>query len=122
MAENKPENTEKDVMPEIAEKYENTVFVGTVSDGAEHSESAEHSASTEHSDDAAAACTCRQCRMKSWAMWVSVLGLLGIILQHTGVFAKLGLDSETWDMIITLIGGVLTAFGIVNNPTEKKKL
>lgn len=60
--------------------------------------------------------------MKSWAMWVSVLGLLGIILQHTGVFAKLGLDSETWDMIITTIGGALTAFGIVNNPTEKKKL
>lgn len=116
MAENKFENTEKDVMPEIAEKYENTVFVGTVSDSAEQTDSAEHS------DDAAAACTCRQCRMKSWAMWVSVLGLLGIILQHTGVFAKLGLDSETWDMIITLIGGVLTAFGIVNNPTEKKKL
>lgn len=69
-----------------------------------------------------AACACRQCRMKSWAMWVSVLGLLGMILQHTGVFAKLGLDSETWDMIITLVGSVLTAFGIVNNPTEKKKL
>lgn len=75
---------------------------------------------TEHTDGEA--CTCKQCRVKSWAMWVSVLGLLGIILQHTGVFAKLGLDSETWDMIITLIGGVLTAFGIVNNPTEKKKL
>ena len=117
MAENKLENTEKD---EIAEKTEGaeepTETVGTVSDNAEHSGGAEHSG------DASAACTCRQCRMKSWAMWVSVLGLLGIILQHTGVFAKLGLDSETWDMIITLIGGVLTAFGIVNNPTEKKKL
>lgn len=74
------------------------------------------------SDEAHAACTCSQCRIKSWAMWVSVLGLLGMILQHTGVFAKLGLDSETWDMIITLVGSVLTAFGIVNNPTEKKKL
>lgn len=117
MAENKLENTEKD---EIAEKTvtteEPTETVGTVSDNAVHPGGAEHSG------DASAACTCRQCRIKSWAMWVSVLGLLGIILQHTGVFAKLGLDSETWDMIITLIGGVLTAFGIVNNPTEKKKL
>lgn len=117
MSENKLENTEKD---EIAEKTATTEepaeTVGTVSDNAEHS------GGTEHSDEAAAACTCRQCRTKSWAMWVSVLGLLGIILQHTGVFAKLGLDSETWDMIITIIGGVLTAFGIVNNPTEKKKL
>lgn len=117
MAENKLENTETDVIAEKAAITENAAeAVGTVSDNAEHS------CGAEHSGDASAACTCRQCRMKSWAMWVSVLGLLGIILQHTGVFAKLGLDSETWDMIITLIGGVLTAFGIVNNPTEKKKL
>lgn len=117
MSENKLENTETDVIAEKAAITENAAeAVGTVSDNAEHPGGAEHSG------DASAACTCRQCRMKSWAMWVSVLGLLGIILQHTGVFAKLGLDSETWDMIITLIGGVLTAFGIVNNPTEKKKL
>lgn len=67
-------------------------------------------------------CTCRQHRMKSWALWVSVLGLLGMILQNTGVFAKIGLNNETWEMIITLVGSILTAFGIVNNPTEKKKL
>ncbi len=84
-------------------------------------EKRETSASAETSD-AHVECACPQCRVKSWAMWVSVLGLLGMILQHTGVFAKLGLDSETWDMIITLVGSVLTAFGIVNNPTEKKKI
>lgn len=118
MAENKLENTEKDEITEKTEGAEKPAeAVGT-----EHTDSAVHPGGAEHSGDASAACTCRQCRMKSWAMWVSVLGLLGIILQHTGVFAKLGLDSETWDMIITLIGGVLTAFGIVNNPTEKKKL
>ncbi len=63
-----------------------------------------------------------QPRYKSWALWVSVLGLLGLILELTGVFGKIGLDSAEWDMIITSIGTVLTAFGIVNNPTAKTHL
>lgn len=63
-----------------------------------------------------------QHRLKSWALWVSVLGLLGLILEMTGVFGKLGLDSAEWDMIITSVGSVLTAFGIVNNPTARTHL
>ena len=66
-----------------------------------------------------AAVEAKQPRYRSWALWVSVLGLLGMILEMTGVFGKLGLDSEGWDMIITSLGAVLTAFGIVNNPTCK---
>ncbi len=63
-----------------------------------------------------------QPRYKSWALWVSVLGLLGLILELTGVFEKIGLDSNEWDTVITSIGTVLTAFGIVNNPTSKECL
>lgn len=61
-----------------------------------------------------------QNRWKSWALWVSVLGLLGLILQTAGVFEKIGLDSEEWSTIVTSVGTVLTAFGIVNNPTDKE--
>ena len=64
----------------------------------------------------------RQPRYKSWALWVSVLGLIGLILEMTGVFGVLGLDGSKWDVLVTAIGSVLTAFGIVNNPTCKKKL
>lgn len=60
-----------------------------------------------------------QSRFKSPALWLSVLGLLGLILEATGVFCKIGLDGEEWDAIITSVGTVLAAFGIVNNPTSK---
>ena len=60
-----------------------------------------------------------QPRYKSWALWVSVLGLVGLILELTGVFGKIGLDSQEWDTVVTGLGTVLTAFGIVNNPTSK---
>ena len=43
----------------------------------------------------------------------------GLILEATGVFCKIGLDGDEWDAIITSVGTVLAAFGIVNNPTSK---
>lgn len=58
-------------------------------------------------------------RLKSWAVWLSVLGALGVILNATGVFQKLGLDSTSWDIIINAVGSILIAFGILNNPTNK---
>lgn len=61
-------------------------------------------------------------RYRSWALWLSVFGLLGLILEMTGVFERLGLDSESWDTLVMAIGSILTAFGIVNNPTCKDKL
>ena len=60
-----------------------------------------------------------QSRWKSWALWLSVLGLVGLILQTTGVLEMIGLDGEEWDSIVTSLGTILTAFGILNNPTAK---
>lgn len=58
-------------------------------------------------------------RLKSWAVWLSVLGAVGVILNATGVFQKLGIDSTVWDIIVNAVGSVLIAFGILNNPTDK---
>lgn len=58
-------------------------------------------------------------RLKSWAVWLSVLGAVGVILNATGVFEKLGLDSTSWDVIINAVGSILIGFGILNNPTDK---
>lgn len=60
-----------------------------------------------------------QPRYKSWALWLSVLGAVGVILNTTGVFEKIGLDSTSWDIIINAIGSILIGFGIVNNPTNR---
>lgn len=58
-------------------------------------------------------------RFKSWAVWLSVLGAVGVILNATGVFQKLGIESSVWDIIVNAVGSVLIAFGILNNPTDK---
>ncbi len=59
-------------------------------------------------------------RLKSWAVWLSVLGAVGGILNSLGVFAKLGIDSTAWDVIVNAVGSILIAFGILNNPTDKQ--
>lgn len=58
-------------------------------------------------------------RLKSWAVWLSVLGAVGVILNATGVFAKLGLNDQTWTAVVNAVGTVLIAFGILNNPTDR---
>lgn len=58
-------------------------------------------------------------RLKSWAVWLSVFGAVGVILNSTGVFQNLGIDSTAWDIIVNAVGSILIAFGILNNPTDK---
>lgn len=59
-------------------------------------------------------------RLRSWALWVSVLGALGIILDNLGVFDRLGLDGERWTVLVNAVGGILVAFGILNDPTNRE--
>ncbi len=58
-------------------------------------------------------------RLKSWAVWVSVLGALGVIFNAFGLFELMGIDSMTFDMVVNAVGTILIAFGILNNPTDK---
>ena len=60
-----------------------------------------------------------QPRWKSWALWVSVFGAIGVILNSFGVFEMIGIDSNEFDIIVNAVGSILIAFGIVNNPTNK---
>lgn len=59
-------------------------------------------------------------RLKSWAVWLSVFGALGIILNSLGLFEKMGITSTEFDVIINAVGSILVAFGILNNPTDKE--
>ena len=62
---------------------------------------------------------CIKERLKSWAVWLSVFGALGVILNSLGVFEKIGITSQTFDIIVNAAGSILIAFGILNNPTDK---
>lgn len=59
-------------------------------------------------------------RLRSWALWVSVLGAVGLILDNLGVFARYGIDGDKWTVIINAVGGILVAFGILNDPTNRE--
>lgn len=58
-------------------------------------------------------------RLKSWAVWLSVFGAVGVILNAFGVFEKIGIDNTAFDMFVNAVGTILIAFGILNNPTDK---
>lgn len=85
----------------------------------ENNEVIEQTEQTENTESGECRC---QPRYKSWALWLSVLGAVGVILNATGVLEKAGLDSTTWDVIINAVGSILIGFGIVNNPTVCGKL
>lgn len=57
-----------------------------------------------------------QNRFKSWVLWVSLAGLVFIVLTKVFGFE---IDVDVWDEILTTLGTVLVGFGIVNNPTDK---
>lgn len=59
-------------------------------------------------------------RFTSWATWVAVAGALWVILSAFGVPEKIGVTSEGWNAALNALGGLLTVFGIVNNPTDKE--
>lgn len=59
-------------------------------------------------------------RLTSWATWLSVLGLVGLVLSNFGILEKVGLDLGGWKILVDAIGSVLVAFGILNNPTDRE--
>lgn len=62
----------------------------------------------------------KQNRFKSWALWVSIAGAVWTILSAFEVPQKAGITSETFMTVLNAVGGILIAFGIVNNPTDKE--
>lgn len=55
-------------------------------------------------------------RFKSWALWLSIAALVVFCVKEFG-----GVDiSETINGLLNVLLPVLVAFGIVNNPTDKK--
>ena len=60
-----------------------------------------------------------QPRWRSWVVWVSVLGAAWTILNSLGITQRIGIEETTFKTIVDAIGVILTAFGILNNPTDR---
>ena len=61
----------------------------------------------------------KQNRFRSWAVWVSAIGAVWVILSAFGLPEKWGISNETFKTVLDAIGTILVGFGILNNPTDK---
>ena len=61
-----------------------------------------------------------QPRWKSWAVWLSAIGAIWVVLSAFGIPAKIGIDDEMFNTVLNAVGSILCGFGILNNPTDKK--
>ena len=64
----------------------------------------------------------KQNRFRSWALWVSVVGAVWVILTAFGLPQCWGITDSTFTRVLDAVGTILIAFGIVNNPTDKSHL
>lgn len=53
-------------------------------------------------------------RMRSWALWAALLGLVAFVTKEW-----MGWEIPGWDEFVTLLMALLAAFGIVNNPDNR---
>lgn len=60
-----------------------------------------------------------QNRLRSWALWLSVIGAVWTILNAFGLPAKWGIEEGTFKTVVDAVGVILIGFGILNNPTDK---
>jgi uncharacterized membrane protein len=62
----------------------------------------------------------KQDRIRSKAVWVSVISLILLIFNSFGIFEKIGADETAFKTIFEMILTILVGFGILNNPTDKE--
>lgn len=61
----------------------------------------------------------KQNRWKSPILWTSLISALFLILKGFGIYE---IDNETLNNLINIVLGILTALGIINNPTDKQNI
>ncbi len=60
-----------------------------------------------------------QNRLKSPVAWTALAALVLFVFKTYGLLTPIGLTEDSFKELTILIFGVATAFGILNNPTNK---
>jgi len=60
-----------------------------------------------------------QNRFKSPVAWGATIALVLFILKTYGLLQPIGLTEDSFQELTTLVFAAATAFGILNNPTDK---
>lgn len=61
-----------------------------------------------------------QSRWKSPVVWTSLGALVFFVLKTWGLLDWTGLTKDSYDELISLVLAALTAFGVLNNPTDQQ--
>ena len=64
----------------------------------------------------------KQPKWKSKILWASIVGQVLAILQLTGVFKNIGLDTGSIGNFAALVLQLLVTVGILNDPTNSETL
>lgn len=56
-------------------------------------------------------------KFKNYGLWVSIFSLIGLILQNFGLLDSMGITNDTYQNIVQAVLAVLTAAGIISNPS-----
>ena len=59
-------------------------------------------------------------RLKSRVLWASLIGCLCTIFSVFGIWDKIGITAAGFNEVIAAIGTMLTAFGVLNDPTNRE--
>ena len=59
-----------------------------------------------------------QPRWKSWAVWLSVVGAVWVVPSAFGLPERWGISEGVFKSVVDALGVILTAFGILDNPTD----
>jgi uncharacterized membrane protein len=62
----------------------------------------------------------KQSRWKSKVLWASIVAQILAVLQLSGIFTKLGLDSGYIGNIIASVLQLLVIVGVLNDPTNSE--
>lgn len=61
-------------------------------------------------------------RLKSKVLWIAIGALLVIIMRNYGLYAYIGMDEDTFKLVLDSVLGILVMLGIINNPTDPNHL
>jgi len=62
-----------------------------------------------------------QNRFTSWPAWITLLPVIIILGDTYGLWNVIGISADNFTKVFMGIGGILVAFGVFNNPTDKDK-
>lgn len=64
----------------------------------------------------------KQNRFKSKVFWLGIISIIMLIGTNYGLWAVIGMTSDTFQTLANLVLATLGVIGVINNPTDKENI